>query len=94
MTWYPVKVALEKGFFRSEGVEPQLIQMNGNVATVALANGYIDFSLNISPGAQRRDAGLGDKTRRSAKFASAVRPCGSDLEINRAERSQREKCSP
>jgi hypothetical protein len=23
--------------------------MNGNVATVALANGHIDFSLNISP---------------------------------------------
>jgi ABC-type nitrate/sulfonate/bicarbonate transport system substrate-binding protein len=49
MTWFPVKVALEKGFFRNEGLEPQLIQMNGNVATVALANGHIDFSLNISP---------------------------------------------
>ena len=32
MTWFPVKVAVEKGFFRSEGLEPQLIQMNGNVA--------------------------------------------------------------
>ena len=49
MTWFPVKVAVEKGFFRNEGLEPQLIQMNGNVATVALANGHIDFSLNISP---------------------------------------------
>src|SRR3989337_921467 len=49
MTWFPVKVAVEKGFFRREGLEPQLIQMNGNVATVALANGHIDFSLNISP---------------------------------------------
>jgi hypothetical protein len=29
MTWFPVKVALEKGFFRNEGIEPQLIQMNG-----------------------------------------------------------------
>jgi hypothetical protein len=38
-----------KGFFRNEGLEPQLIQMNGNVATVALANGHIDFALNISP---------------------------------------------
>ena len=37
MTWFPVKVAVEKGFFRNEGLEPQLIQMNGNVATVALA---------------------------------------------------------
>ncbi len=49
MTWFPVKVAVDKGFFRSEGLEAQLIQMNGNVATVALANGHIDFSLNISP---------------------------------------------
>lgn len=49
MTWFPVKVAVEKGFFRNEGLDPQLIQMNGNVATVALANGHIDFSLNISP---------------------------------------------
>lgn len=49
MTWFPVKVAVEKGFFRDEGIEPQLIQMNGNVATIALANGHVDFSLNISP---------------------------------------------
>src|SRR5262245_139700 len=49
MTWFPVKVAIEKGFFRSEDLEPQLIQMNGNVATVALANSHVDFSLNISP---------------------------------------------
>ncbi|HEV8721290.1 MAG TPA: ABC transporter substrate-binding protein [Candidatus Binatia bacterium] len=49
MTWFPVKVAVDKGFFRSEGLEAQAIQMNGNVATVALANGHIDFSLNISP---------------------------------------------
>ena len=49
MTWFPVKVAVERGFFRNEGLEAQLIQMNGNIATVALANGHIDFSLNISP---------------------------------------------
>jgi NitT/TauT family transport system substrate-binding protein len=61
MTWYPVKVALEKGFFRSEGLEPQLIQMNGNVATVALANGHIDFSLNISPVLNGAMQGLGTK---------------------------------
>ena len=61
MTWFPVKVAVEKGFFRSEGVEPQLIQMNGNVATVALANGHIDFSLNISPVLNGAMQGLGTK---------------------------------
>ena len=26
MTWFPVKVAVEKGFFRDEGLDPQLIQ--------------------------------------------------------------------
>jgi sulfonate transport system substrate-binding protein len=61
MTWFPVKVAIEKGFFRNEGIEPQLIQMNGNVATVALANGYIDFSLNISPVLNGAMQGLGTK---------------------------------
>jgi NitT/TauT family transport system substrate-binding protein len=61
MTWFPVKVAVEKGFFRNEGLEPQLIQMNGNVATVALANGHIDFSLNISPVLNGAIQGLGLK---------------------------------
>lgn len=61
MTWFPVKVALDKGFFRNEGIEPQLIQMNGNVATVALANGHIDFSLNISPVLNGAMQGLGTK---------------------------------
>ena len=61
MTWFPVKVAVEKGFFRNEGVDPQLIQMNGNVATVALANGHIDFSLNISPVLNGAIQGLGLK---------------------------------
>ena len=78
MTWYPVKVALEKGFFRSEGVEPQLIQMNGNVATVALANGYIDFSLNISPVLNGAMQGLGTKLVAALNsrplFALVVRP--------------------
>jgi len=59
MTWFPVKVAVERGFFRNEGLEPQLIQMNGNVATVALANGHIDFSLNISPVLNGAIQGLG-----------------------------------
>jgi NitT/TauT family transport system substrate-binding protein len=61
MTWFPIKVAVEKGFFRQEGLEPQLIQMNGNVATVALANGHIDFSLNISPVLNGAIQGLGTK---------------------------------
>lgn len=78
MTWFPVKVALEKGFFRNEGLEPQLIQMNGNVATVALANGHIDFSLNISPVLNGAIQGLGTKLVAALNsrplFALVVRP--------------------
>jgi NitT/TauT family transport system substrate-binding protein len=78
MTWLPVKVAVEKGFFRSEGLEPQLIQMNGNVATVALANGHIDFSLNISPVLNGAMQGLGTKLVAALNsrplFALVVRP--------------------
>ena len=78
MTWFPVKVAVEKGFFRSEGLEPQLIQMNGNVATVALANGHIDFSLNISPVLNGAMQGLGTKLVGALNsrplFALVVRP--------------------
>ena len=78
MTWFPVKVALEKGFFRKEGLEPQLIQMNGNVATVALANGHIDFSLNISPVLNGAMQGLGTKLVAALNsrplFALVVRP--------------------
>jgi ABC-type nitrate/sulfonate/bicarbonate transport system substrate-binding protein len=78
MTWFPVKVAVEKGFFRSEGLEAQLIQMNGNVATVALANGHIDFSLNISPVLNGAMQGLGTKLVAALNsrplFALVVRP--------------------
>lgn len=78
MTWFPVKVAVEKGFFRSEGLEAQLIQMNGNVATVALANGHIDFSLNISPVLNGAIQGLGTKLVAALNsrpfFSLVVRP--------------------
>lgn len=86
MTWFPVKVAIEKGFFRSEGLEPQLIQMNGNVATVALANGYIDFSLNISPVLNGAMQGLGTKVVAALNsrplFSLVVRPeCASPADL-------------
>ena len=78
MTWFPVKVAIERGFFRSEGLEPQLIQMNGNVATVALANAHIDFSLNISPVLNGAMQGLGTKLVMALNsrpfFSLVVRP--------------------
>ena len=78
MTWFPVKVAVEKGLFHSEGLEAQLIQMNGNVATVALANGHIDFSLNISPVLNGAMQGLGTKLVAALNsrplFSLVVRP--------------------
>jgi NitT/TauT family transport system substrate-binding protein len=78
MTWFPVKVAVDKGFFRNEGIEAQLIQMNGNVATVALANGHIDFSLNISPVLNGAMQGLGTKLVAALNsrplFSLVVRP--------------------
>jgi NitT/TauT family transport system substrate-binding protein len=78
LTWFPVKVAVEKGYFRSEGLEPQLIQMNGNVATVALANGHVDFSLNISPVLNGAMQGLGTKLVAALNsrpfFSLVVRP--------------------
>ncbi len=78
LTWFPVKVAVEKGFFRSEGLEPQLIQMNGNVATIALANGHVDFSLNISPVLNGAMQGLGTKLVAALNsrpfFSLVVRP--------------------
>jgi NitT/TauT family transport system substrate-binding protein len=61
MTWLPVKAAVDKGFFRDEGLEPQLIQMRGNIATAALATGDLDFSLNISPVLNGAIQGLGLK---------------------------------
>ena len=78
LTWFPVKVAVEKGFFRSEALEPQLIQMNGNVATVALANGHVDLSLNISPVLNGAIQGLGTKLVAALNsrpfFSLVVRP--------------------
>jgi NitT/TauT family transport system substrate-binding protein len=61
MTWLPVKVAVEIGFFREEGLEPQLIQMRGNIVTPALSTGDLDFSLNISPVLNGAMQGLGLK---------------------------------
>lgn len=61
MTWLPVKVAVERGFFRAEGLDPQLVQMRGNIVTPALSTGNLDFSLNISPILNGAIQGLGLK---------------------------------
>jgi NitT/TauT family transport system substrate-binding protein len=61
MTWLPIRVAVDRGFFADEGIDPSLILMRGNIATVALANGNIDFALNITTALQGTLQGLGLK---------------------------------
>jgi len=61
VTWLPLRVAVVKGFFADEGLDPNLILMRGNLATVALTNGDIDFTLNITSALQGALQGLGLK---------------------------------
>ena len=37
-------VALKRGFFKEEGIEPEVIRMNANVSITALATGDIDYT--------------------------------------------------
>jgi hypothetical protein len=46
LTGLPFRVAMVKGFFTEEGLDPNLILMLGNLATVALTNGDIELTLN------------------------------------------------
>ncbi len=43
----PAQVALVKGFFRDEGLEPALIQMRSQVAVPAMMNGDIQYTLTF-----------------------------------------------
>ena len=43
----PAQVAVVKGFFREEGLEPVLIQMRSQVAVPALMNGEIQYTLTF-----------------------------------------------
>jgi NitT/TauT family transport system substrate-binding protein len=38
-------VALKRGFFKEEGLEPEVIRMNANVSITALATGDIDYTM-------------------------------------------------
>src|SRR5262245_45746201 len=78
MTWLPLKVAVDKGFFADEGLEPNLIFMRGNLGTVALSNGDIDFVFNITSSLQGALQGLGLKLVAALNtrplFSLVVRP--------------------
>jgi ABC-type nitrate/sulfonate/bicarbonate transport system substrate-binding protein len=45
----PIQVALMKGFFKEEGLEPVLVQMRGQVAVPALMNDETQYTLSFSP---------------------------------------------
>ena len=61
LTGLPLRVAITQGFFADEGLDPNMVLMRGNLATVALTSGDIDFTLNITSALQGALQGLGLK---------------------------------
>ena len=45
MSFLPSGLAVKRGFFREEGLEAEVIRMNGNVAITALASGDTDYTM-------------------------------------------------
>jgi ABC-type nitrate/sulfonate/bicarbonate transport system substrate-binding protein len=45
MSYLAAGVAAKKGFFKEEGLEPEIIRMNFNVAMSALINGEVDDTM-------------------------------------------------
>ena len=45
MSYLAAGVAAKKGFFKDEGLDPEIIRMNFNVAMSALINGEVDYTM-------------------------------------------------
>ena len=45
MSYLAAGVAAKKGFFKEEGLDPEIIRMNFNVAMSALINGEVDYTM-------------------------------------------------
>jgi len=45
MSYLAAGVAAKKGFFKEEGLEPEIIRMNFNIAMSALINGEVDYTM-------------------------------------------------
>ena len=45
MSYLAAGVAAKKGFFKEEGLEPEIIRMNFNIAMSALINGEVDYTV-------------------------------------------------
>jgi NitT/TauT family transport system substrate-binding protein len=45
LTYLSAGVALQRGFFKAEGLEPEIIRMTPNVSIIALTNGDVDYAM-------------------------------------------------
>ena len=45
MSYLAAGVAVKKGFFKDEGLDPEIVRMNFNVAMSALINGEVDYTM-------------------------------------------------
>jgi ABC-type nitrate/sulfonate/bicarbonate transport system substrate-binding protein len=45
LTYLSAGVALKRGFFKLEGLDPEIIRMTPNVSVIALTNGDVDYSM-------------------------------------------------
>jgi len=48
VTFFPLYLAKEAGYFREQGLDPQLIVMNSDVAVKALATGDVDYAASTA----------------------------------------------
>jgi ABC-type nitrate/sulfonate/bicarbonate transport system substrate-binding protein len=48
ITYLTAGVAVKKGFFKDEGLDPEIILITANVSISALASGYIDYTMVFS----------------------------------------------
>ncbi len=93
MTWFPVKVAVEKGFFRSEGLGAAADSDERQRRHRRAGQRPYRFLIEYFTGAQRRHAGAGHQTRGRAQFAAVVFPGRAPGDQPR-RRFERAKSSP
>ncbi|MBI4526591.1 MAG: ABC transporter substrate-binding protein [Deltaproteobacteria bacterium] len=58
VTFFPIYFAREAGYFREEGLEPQLIVMNSDLAVKALVTGDVDYAASTATVAKAAAVGF------------------------------------
>lgn len=58
----PLFLAKERGFFRDEGLQPIIVQVQSNIAMMALINGNIDYTSSIATAINAAAQGMPIKT--------------------------------